>query len=116
MLRTGVIDNSNAVLRFATAVVVFAFAIAYAAQIGQVAMEAELAEGFGGGLDDFVGVGAALQGIGVVDDGNAAGGFLCAWQVDGFQQTGRTGDLNDVGFEHECVLVCFFRRPETVYR
>ena len=42
-------------------------------------MKTELAEGFGGGLDDFVGVGAALQGIGVVDDGNAAGGFLCAW-------------------------------------
>ena len=116
MLCAGVVDNGNAVLRFATAVVVFAFAIAYAAQIGQVAMEAELAEGFGGGLDDFVGVGAALQGIGMVDDGDAAGGLLCAWQVDGFQQTGRAGDLNDVGFEHGCVLVCFFRRPDAVYR
>ena len=116
MLRAGVVDNGDTVLRFAAAVVVFALAIAYAAQIGQVAMEAELAEGFGGGLDDFVGVSAALQGIGVVDDCNAAGGFLCAWQVDGFQQTGWAGDLNDVGFEHGCVLVCFFRRPETVHR
>ena len=61
MLRTGVVDNGNAVLRFATAVVVFALAIAYAAQIGQVAMEAELAEGFGGGLDDFVGMISGLS-------------------------------------------------------
>ena len=70
-------------------------------------MEAELAEGFGSSLDDFVGVGAALQGIGVVDDGNAAGGFFF-WWVDGFSKPpGR--NLNDVGFEHECVLVCFFQ-------
>ena len=42
MLRAGVVDNGNAILRFAAAVVVFAFAVAYAAQVWQIAVKTEL--------------------------------------------------------------------------
>ena len=46
-------------------------------------MKTHLGETFGGGLDDFVGEGAALGGVGVVNYGNAA---LCALggEVEGF--------------------------------
>lgn len=64
MLGAGIIDDGEAVLRFAASVIMCAFAAAYAAKVGKVAVEAELAQCFGGGLDDFVGVRPALEGLG----------------------------------------------------
>ena len=84
MLGTGIIDDGEAVLCFAASVIVCAFTVAYAAKIGQVAVEAEFAQCFGGGLDDFVGVCPALEGVGMIDDGNTACRYLFGWDMDGF--------------------------------
>ena len=91
MAAAGVVDNGQAVFRFATAVIVFAAAVADAAQVGQVTVETEPVEGFGCGLDDFVGVGAALQRIGVVDDRHALRGGL-RQQENGFERAGGAVD------------------------
>ena len=42
VLRAGVVDDGDAVLRFTASVIVCAFAVAYAAQVWQVAVETEL--------------------------------------------------------------------------
>lgn len=84
MLGAGIVDDGEAVLRFAASVIMCAFAAAYAAKVGKVAVEAELAQCFGGGLDDFVGVRPALEGVGVVDDGNTACRYLFGRDMDGF--------------------------------
>ena len=83
VLGAGVVDDGDAVVGFAFALAVLPCAVACAAQVGQVAMKAHLREAFGGGLDDFVGEGAALGGVGVVNHGNAA---FCALggEVEGF--------------------------------
>ena len=43
MLGTGIIDDGEAVLRFSASVIVCTFAVAYAAKVGKVAVEAEFA-------------------------------------------------------------------------
>lgn len=42
VLRAGIVDDGDAVLRFAASVIVCAFTVAYAAQVWQVAVETEL--------------------------------------------------------------------------
>ena len=84
VLRARMVDHADNVIGFAAPVVVFAFAVARAAQVGQVAVETHLGQGFGGGLNDFVGERAALRGVGVVNDGHAAFGVL-GGQIQRFQ-------------------------------
>ena len=78
------VDHADNIIGFAAPVVVFAFAVARAAQVGQVAVETHLGQGFGGSLNHFVGERAALRGVGVVDDGHAAFGVL-GGQIQSFQ-------------------------------
>ena len=98
----GVVDNGQAVFRFATAVIVFAAAVADAAQVGQVTVEAQPVEGFGCGLDDFVGVGAALQRVGVVDDRHALRGGLRR-QENGFERADGAVDAQNFRLVHDGV-------------
>ena len=102
MAGAGVIGNGDAVLCFAATVIVRAFAVSRAAQVGQIAVVTLGAQGFGGGLDDFVGECAALGRVGVADDGDAA---FCALggQIQCFQIASGTGD-GDGGLrvEHGC--------------
>ena len=105
MLGAGVVNHGDAVVGFAFAFAVLPCAVACAAQVGQVAVKAHLREAFGGGLDDFVGEGAALGGVGVVNHGNAAFCTL-GGQVEGFQIADGAVDLDKGGLCHLGFPLC----------
>ena len=104
MRRLCVGNHRQHIFNLAHAIVVYAIAVAHATQIGQITVIALFTQGFGHGLDDFVGVGAALGGIGVVNHRHTDGGVGLRRDGNGFQAACRAVYPHDFRlFQH---IIC----------